>query len=104
MEHFAFKTLLTTLMNPLLIGIKNLNHRLGEEWRAIVHAPQHMPKTILEALLLHNLHIKIAHLVLIFNLILVLHVPPTPPRPTPPKKYLIITHFKIAFLLLSKLF
>ena len=97
MEHFAFKTLLTTLMNPLLIGIKNLNHRLGEEWRAIVHAPQHMPKTILEALLLHNLHIKIAQLVLI--------CPPNPSPPPPPKKkYLIITHFKTAFLLLSKLF
>ena len=89
MEHFAFKTLLTTLMNPLLIGIKNLNHRLGEEWRAIVHAPQHMPKTILEALLLHNLHIKRAHLVLIFNLILVLHVPPHPPAPPPQKSILL---------------
>ena len=74
-------------------------YRLGEEWRAIARAPQHAPKIILGAELLHTLDIKIARLVLIFNLVLVLHAP----RPLPlKKKRFIITHFETSFLLLSK--
>ena len=69
--------------------------RLGEEWWAITCMSQYAPKIILGVLLSSTLHLKIACLVLIFNLILVLHVPP--------KKYFIITHFKTTFLLLSKL-
>ena len=52
----------------------------GEDWRAIACAPQHAPKIILGALLSYTSDIKIARLVLIFNLVLVLHVPPLPPK------------------------
>ena len=58
--------------------------------------PQHAPKIILGALLSRTLDIKIARLVLIFNLILVLHFPPK-------EKCFIVTHFETAILLLSKL-
>ena len=66
--------------------------RNGEPSRA----PQHAPKIILGALLLCTLDIKIARIVLIFNLVLVLHAPL-------PKKHFIITYFEATFLLLSKL-
>ena len=39
-------------------------------------APQHMPKIILRALLLHTLDIKIACLILICNLAVALHAHP----------------------------
>ena len=45
--------------------------RNGEQSHACV--PQHTPNIILGVLLLRTLDIKIAHLVLIFNLVLVLH-------------------------------
>ena len=71
-----------------------------EAWRGIAsdpaRAPQHAPKMILGALLLRTLHLKIPCLVFVFNLVLVLHVPPQ-------KKSFIITHFETTFLLLSKL-
>ena len=47
---------------------KNSGLRLGEEWLAIVRAPQRAPKIILGALLSRTLDIKIARLVLIFKL------------------------------------
>ena len=54
-----------------------------------MHMPQHVPKIILGVLLSHTLDIKIAHLVLIFSL--VLHAPNTS------KKRFIITYFETAF-------
>ena len=69
--------------------------RNGEQSRA----PQHAPKIISGALLLGTSDIKIARLVLIFNLVLVLHVAPSLPTQ---KKLLIITHFETSSLLLSK--
>ena len=68
---------------------------LGEEWQAITRVPQHAPKINLGALLLCTLDIRIARLILIFNLVLVLHFPP-------PKKCFIVTHFEKTFWL-SKL-
>ena len=57
----------------LMLARKFANYsRLGERSRAL----QHAPKIILGALLSCTLGIKIARLVLIFNLVLVLHVPP----------------------------
>ena len=57
----------------LMLARKFANYsRLGERSRAL----QHAPKNILGALLSCTLDIKIARLVLIFNLVLVLHVPP----------------------------
>ena len=41
--------------------------RLGEEWRAIALAPEHVPKIILGELLSGTLAIKIARLVLMFK-------------------------------------
>ena len=46
-------------------------------------ARQHAPKIILGALLSRTLDVKIARLVLIFNVILILYAPP----PSPPKKF-----------------
>ena len=43
-------------------------YRLGEEWQAIAHTPQHAPNIILGVLLLRTLDIKIAHLILLFKL------------------------------------
>ena len=82
----------------LMLARKFANYsRLGERSRAL----QHAPKIILGALLSCTLGIKIARLVLIFNLVLVLHVllPPIPSK----KKRFIETHFETIFLLLSKL-
>ena len=74
---------------------------VGQAWQGMVsdrmRVPQHTPKIILGVLLSRALQLKIAHLVLIFNLVLILHAPP------PQKKYFIITHFETTFLLLSKL-
>ena len=57
----------------LMLARKFANYSsLGERSRAL----QHAPKIILGALLSCTLDIKIARLVLIFNLVLVLHVPP----------------------------
>ena len=71
-----------------------------QAWRGMAsdhaRAPQHAPKIILGVLLARKLDIKIACLVLIFNLVLVLHFPPK-------EKCFIVTHFETAFLLLSKL-
>ena len=65
-----------------------------QAWRGMAsdhaHAPQHAPKIILGVLLSRTSDIKIARLVLIFNL--VLHALPPPP----------ITHFGKSFSLLSK--
>ena len=64
-----------------------------QAWRGMAsdhaRAPQHAPKIILGVLLSRTSDIKIARLVLIFNLIL--HALPPP-----------ITHFGKSFLLLSK--
>ena len=60
--------------------------RNGEQSRACV--PQHTPNIILGVLLSCTLDIKIAHLLLIFNLV-VLHVPP-PPIPPKKKGFIII--------------
>ena len=62
-------------------------------------ARQHAPKIILGALLSRTLDVKIARLVLIFNVVLILYAPP----PSQKKKSFIITHFETTFLLLSKL-
>ena len=59
-------------------------------------APQHTSNIILGALLSRTLDIKIARIVLIFNLVLVLHF-------APKGKCFIVTHFETAFLVLSKL-
>ena len=76
------------------------NPTLNQVWREMAsdheRAPQHTPKIILGALLSRTLDIKIARLVLIFNLVLVLHF-------SPKEKCFIITHFETTFLLLSKL-
>ena len=63
------------------------------------HARQHAPKIILGALLSRTLDVKIARLVLIFNVVLILYAPP----PSQKKKSFFITHFETTFLLLSKL-
>ena len=63
------------------------------------HARQHAPKIILGALLSRTLDVKIARLVLIFNVVLILYAPP----PSQKKKIFIITHFETTFLFLSKL-
>ena len=61
----------------LMLARKFANYSsLGERSRAL----QHAPKIILGALLSCTLDIKIARLVLIFNLVLVLHVPPPPKK------------------------
>ena len=72
----------------LMLARKFANYsRLGERSRAL----QHAPKNILGALLSCTLDIKIARLVLIFNLVLVLHVP----RPrSPPKKTFYYNSFR----------
>ena len=75
------------LLNDGLIFLCLLLCWLGKEWQAIVHMPQHMPKIILGALLLHTLDIKIACLIPIFNLVLILHAPRPPP---PPKKSVLL--------------
>ena len=78
----------------LMLARKFANYsRLAERSRALHQAP----KIILGALLSCTLDIKIARLVLIFNLVLVLHVPPSKK-----KKRFIITHFETSFLLLSE--
>ena len=50
---------------------------VGQAWQGMVshrtRVPQHAPKIILGVLLSRTLHLKIVHLVLIFNLVLVLH-------------------------------
>ena len=55
-----------------------------EAWRGIAshpaRAPQYTPRIILGALLLRILHLKIPRLVFVFNLVLVLHVPPPPKK------------------------
>ena len=49
------------------------------------HARQHAPKIILGALLSRTLDVKIARLVLIFNVVLILYAPP----PSQKKKVLL---------------
>ena len=74
-----------------------------QAWRGTAsdraRVPQHAAKIILGVLLLRTLGLKIARLILIFNLVPVLHAPP----PSPQKKRFIITHFETTFLLFSKL-
>ena len=71
----------------LMLARKFANYsRLAERSRALHHAP----KIILGALLSCTLDIKIARLVLIFNLVLVLHF-------SPKEKCFIATHFATAF-------
>ena len=50
------------------LGGKYFLCRLGEEWRVIACVPQHAPKIILGVMLLRTWDIKIARLILIFNL------------------------------------
>ena len=73
-------------------------YRLDDEWRAIARVPRHVPKIILGALLSHTLDIKIARLVLIFNVVLVLYDPP------PRKKRFVVTHFETTFYCYLNLF
>ena len=63
-------------------------------------ASQHAPKIILGVLLSRTLDMEIAHLVLIFNLSLVLHA--SPPKKNK-KRVFYYAHFETTFLLLSKL-
>ena len=62
-----------------IVQIKTLKFMDKQAWRGMasdhVHAPQHVPKINLGALLSRTLDIRIARLVLIFNLVLVLHPP-----------------------------
>ena len=61
-----------------------------QAWRGTAsdraRVPQHAAKIILGVLLLRTLGLKIARLILIFNLVPVLHAPPPPP----PKKSVLL--------------
>ena len=76
---------------------------LQQAWQGMVRRndhkriPQQAPKINLGALLLYTLDIRLARLILIFNLVLILH------SPHPKEKCFVVTHFETIFLLLSKL-